>query len=61
MLLVVHATEAATEIVLPELEGARYVSLWSSADERQSDQAERFAPGDVVPVAGASMRLFRVD
>ncbi len=61
VLLVIHGTEDATEIVLPDLEDAVYVSLWSSADETPSDDEERFAPGDVVPLAGASMRLFRVD
>lgn len=63
ILLIVHGTEAPIDVRLPEeLEGAtRFVSLWSSADERPSDADEVFAPGDVLPIPGTSMRLFRVE
>ncbi|MFT4258672.1 glycogen debranching protein GlgX [Microbacterium sp.] len=63
ILLIVHGTEAPIDVRLPvELEDAtRFVSLWSSADERPSDVEEVFAPGDVLPVKGTSMRLFRVE
>lgn len=62
ILLIVHGTESATDVRLPEIEGATsFISLWSSADERPSDAMEKFAPGDVVPTPGTSMRLFRVE
>lgn len=63
ILLIVHGTESPIDVVLPtEIEGAeRFVSLWSSADERPTSEAEVFAPGDVVPIPGTSMRLFRVE
>lgn len=63
ILLVVHGTEAPIDIRLPDvLENAtRFVSLWSSADERPSDEQETFAPGDILPTPGTSMRLFRVE
>src|SRR5690606_36649379 len=63
ILLIVHGTEAPIDVTLPdELEGAtRFVSLWSSADEHPDVAPETFAPGDVLPVPGTSMRLFRVE
>ncbi len=63
ILLIVHGTESPIDVRLPdEIEGAtRFVSLWSSAQERPSDEQEIFAPGDVLPVSGTSMRLFRVE
>ena len=61
VLLVIHGTEAPTDIVLPDLDDAVFVDLWSSADETPSDIRATFAPGDVVALPGASMRLFRVD
>ena len=63
ILLIVHGTESPIDVRLPEeIAGAtRFVSLWSSADERPSDDREVFAPGDVLPVAGTSMRLFLVE
>ncbi|KJL46476.1 Glycogen debranching enzyme [Microbacterium hydrocarbonoxydans] len=63
ILLIVHGTEAPIDVRLPdEIEGAtRFVSLWSSADESPSDAGEVFAPGDVLPIPGTSMRLFRVE
>ncbi|MFS0912572.1 glycogen debranching protein GlgX [Microbacterium sp. 179-I 3D2 NHS] len=63
ILLIVHGTESPIDVRLPdEIEGAtRFVSLWSSADERPSDEEEVFAPGEVLPVPGTSMRLFKVE
>lgn len=63
VLLIVHGTESPIDVRLPsEIEGAtRFVSLWSSADERPTADAEAFAPGDVLPVSGTSMRLFRIE
>jgi glycogen operon protein len=63
ILLIVHGTESPIDVTLPEeIEGAtRFVSLWSSADERPSDHASVFEPGDVLPISGTSMRLFRVE
>lgn len=63
ILLIVHGTEAPIDVRLPEsIEGATaFVQLWSSADETPSDEQRRYAPGDVLPVQGTSMRLFRVE
>lgn len=59
ILLIVHGTEASIDVTLPEVDGAtRFVTLWSSADERPSSEATTFAPGDVIPIPGTSMRLF---
>ncbi|KAA9110693.1 glycogen debranching protein GlgX [Microbacterium rhizomatis] len=60
ILLIVHGTEQPVEVTLPEIEGViAYESLWSSADERPTDQITIFAPGDTVTVEGTSMHLFR--
>ncbi|WP_353111312.1 glycogen debranching protein GlgX [Microbacterium sp.] len=63
ILLIVHGTEAPIDVRLPEsIEGASsFVSLWSSADERPDGNGQRFQPGDVLPVPGTSMHLFRVE
>lgn len=63
ILLIVHGTESPIDVRLPEeLEDAtRFVSLWSSADERPDAGGEVFAPGDMLPIPGTSMRLFRVE
>jgi len=63
ILLIVHGTESPIDVRLPEeLEDAtRFVSLWSSADERPGADGETFAPGEVLPIPGTSMRLFRVE
>ncbi|MFX5510144.1 hypothetical protein ABTD49_19870, partial [Acinetobacter baumannii] len=54
--------ESPIDVTLPVLtDEVEYVSLWSSSDEAPSDDSPRFAPGDVVPFVGTSMRLFRVD
>ncbi len=62
VLLMIHGTERATEVTLPDIEGAtRYESLWCSADERPDDTRGSFAPGDMVSLPGTSMHLFRVE
>jgi len=62
ILLVVHGIEAPIDITLPAVEDAtRFVSLWSSADERPDAASETFSPGDVLAMTGTSMRLFRVE
>lgn len=63
ILLIVHGTEAPIDVTLPDdLEGAtKFVSLWSSADEHPDAESTTYAPGDVLPVSGTSMRLFRVE
>ncbi len=61
ILLIVHGNERPVEVTLPAIEGVtRFVSLWSSEDEAPSDEHVEYLPGDVVPLAGTSMRLFRV-
>ncbi|KTS65140.1 glycosyl hydrolase [Microbacterium testaceum] len=62
ILLVVHGNERAIDVTLPTLEpGVSFVSLWSSEEEAPTEHGERFAAGDVLAVAGTSMRLFRVE
>lgn len=63
ILLIVHGVEEAIDVTLPtDIEGATmFVSLWSSSDERPSPEPQEFAPGDVVPTSGTSMRLFRIE
>ncbi|MFV9425764.1 glycogen debranching protein GlgX [Microbacterium sp. S1037] len=62
ILLIVHGNERATDVTLPTLEpGVSFVSLWSSEEEAPTEHGERFAAGDVLAVAGTSMRLFRVE
>ncbi|MFE6733756.1 glycogen debranching protein GlgX [Microbacterium sp. NPDC057650] len=63
ILLIVHGTEAPIDVRLPDsIEGATaFVSLWSSADERPDDSLRRYAPGDVLPLSGTSMQLFRIE
>jgi len=63
ILLIVHGTESPIDVRLPDvIDGAtRFVSLWSSADERPGEEGPSFGPGDVLPIPGTSMRLFRVE
>lgn len=62
ILLIVHGNERAIDVTLPALEpGVSFVSLWSSEEEAPTQHGERFAAGDVLAVAGTSMRLFRVE
>jgi len=37
------------------------MSLWSSEDETPSEAPVEFLPGENVPLAGTSMRLFRAE
>jgi len=63
ILLIVHGTEDKVDVTLPQgIDGAtRFVSLWSSADERPAREGPVFSPGDAVPTPGTSMRLFRIE
>ncbi|PYD01211.1 glycogen debranching enzyme GlgX [Microbacterium esteraromaticum] len=63
ILLIVHGTETPIDVRLPDvLEGATaFTALWSSADEAPAEEQRRYLPGDVLPVAGTSMQLFRVE
>ncbi|WP_345802773.1 glycogen debranching protein GlgX [Microbacterium sp. AZCO] len=62
ILLIVHGNERPIEVTLPVVEGVeRFVSLWSSADERPSHVERLLLPGDIVPVEGTSMHLFRAE
>ena len=62
ILLIVHGNESPIEVTLPAIAGvSRYVSQWSSEDERPSDGARAFAPGDVVALQGTAMHLFRAE
>ncbi|MEV8238930.1 glycogen debranching protein GlgX [Microbacterium testaceum] len=62
ILLIVHGNERAIDVTLPTLEpGVSFVSLWSSEEEAPTEHGERFATGEVLAVAGTSMRLFRVE
>ena len=60
ILLMVHGNEQPVDVTLPAIEGvSTFVSLWSSADESPDLAAAQFRRGDVVPLVGTSMRLFR--
>ena len=62
ILLIVHGNERPIDVTLPDIEGVGlYVSLWSSADERPSDEQRRYLPGEVVRTAATSMHLFRAE
>jgi glycogen operon protein len=63
ILLVVHASESATDVVLPVHAGVTgYTLLWDSAEEAPGDGlGTDHAPGEQVTIHGPSMRLFRVD
>ncbi|MFT4230838.1 MAG: glycogen debranching protein GlgX [Microbacterium sp.] len=62
VLLMVHGNEQPVDVTLPRIAGVRrYVSLWSSADEHPEQDERVYAPGDVVPLPGTSMHLFRAE
>ncbi|BDV30807.1 glycogen debranching protein GlgX [Microbacterium terricola] len=62
ILLVVHGTERPIDVTLPVVDGiARYVSLWSSADEVPDEQERVYEPGAIVSLVGTSMHLFRAE
>ena len=60
ILLMVHGNEKPVDVTLPAIAGVTsFVSLWSSEDEAPSEAPVEFLPGENVPLAGTSMRLFR--
>ncbi len=60
ILLVVHGLEHDVTVTLPEHEGVvGYTLLWDSANDTLAGSTLDRGPGDEVPVAGASMQLFR--
>jgi glycogen operon protein len=62
ILLIVHGSESPIDVTLPVVESVtRYVRLWSSVDETPDQEELVFSPGDVVPVTGTSMHLFRAE
>ncbi len=62
ILLMVHGNEQPIDVTLPTIAGVeRFVSLWSSADETPSAEQAVFLPGDLVPLVGTSMHLFRAE
>jgi glycogen operon protein len=62
ILLMVHGNERPVEVTLPTIPGVTsFVSLWSSEDEAPDAAGEEFLPGDIVPLGGTSMRLFRAE
>ncbi|QAY73819.1 glycogen debranching enzyme GlgX [Agromyces protaetiae] len=65
ILLVVHARETETEVVLPAHEGVGgYTLLWDSGDEMPDDVSaapERALPGDRVAIGPCTMRLYRAE
>jgi glycogen operon protein len=62
ILLLVHGSETPVAVTLPDLsEATRYVPLWSSLDDRPVAEAAALQPGDVVPLPGPALRLFRVE
>ncbi|MDL5350416.1 glycogen debranching protein GlgX [Microbacterium sp. zg-YB36] len=62
ILLIVHGNERPIDVTLPAIDGVtRFVSLWSSADERPGQDEPVFHQGDVVTMTGTSMRLFRAE
>jgi glycogen operon protein len=62
ILLIVHGNESPIDVTLPEIAGAeRFVSLWTSLDERPQADERVFASGDVVTMPDTAMHLFRVE
>ncbi|MGN8552704.1 UNVERIFIED_CONTAM: glycogen debranching protein GlgX [Microbacterium sp. SLM126] len=62
ILLIVHGAEHDTAVTLPEIDGVkRYVPLWSSVDEAPGEERPDREPGEVVPVPGTTMHLFRAE
>jgi glycogen operon protein len=62
ILLVVHAHEEATEVVLPDHEGVTgYRRLWDSSGEEPIADPTVHAPNDVLAIPPLSMHLFRAD
>ncbi|MDZ8201927.1 glycogen debranching protein GlgX [Microbacterium sp. SSW1-59] len=62
ILLIVHGSEHAVSVTLPEIEAAdRFVRVWSSLDERPLTEVTEHAPGDRIDLPSTGMELFRVE
>ncbi|MGX1701561.1 glycogen debranching protein GlgX [Microbacterium sp. NPDC055357] len=62
VLLMVHGFERPIDVTLPHIDGVtRFVSLWSSVDERPAGEHDVHAPGETVRLEGTSMQLFRAE
>jgi len=60
ILLIVHAHEAPTEVVLPEHPGVTgYTLIWDSAGEQPVEDPAEHAPGERIRIPALSMHLFR--
>jgi glycogen operon protein len=60
ILLIVHAHEEPTEVLLPAHEGVTgYTRLWDSAGEEPVVESADHAPGERIRVPAQSMHLFR--
>lgn len=60
ILLIVHGDESPITVTLPRIAGvSRFVPLWSSLDERPTDDGDVLLPGDTVVLPSTAMRLFR--
>jgi glycogen debranching enzyme len=60
ILLVVHAHEDETQVVLPEHAGVTgYTRIWDSAGEEPVDDPHEHSPGEHLTVPPLSMHLFR--
>lgn len=62
ILLIVHGNERPIDVTLPRIEGiTRYIALWSSLDERPSDNEAVYEPGEIVSLPDTAMQLFRME
>lgn len=62
ILLVVHAHETRTAVVLPSHEGVTgYTRLWDSSGEEPIHDPSVHAPGEAIPIPPLSMHLFLAD
>ena len=62
ILLIVHGTERATDVTLPEIDGVTVLRVALVERGRTAaDEGLRHLPGDVVRLPGTSMHLFRAD
>ncbi|MCT9820288.1 glycogen debranching protein GlgX [Microbacterium sp. W1N] len=62
VLLIVHGNETHVDVRLPEIAGvSRFVSLWSSVDERPATDETTYAPGEIVSIPDTGMHLFRME
>ena len=62
ILLMIHGNERSVVVRLPQVDGVgAYTSLWSSEEERPSEDRLTYAPGDTITLTGTSMHLFRAE